>query len=197
MLRAYCMSSADSFLKCVPVRMTSPTGQMFVFQHMILLLLSKLPVQPFQGLKADTYEDSGTNWLSLIDGSSNQENVPLGPMFVRARGLDLVVAVDASADTSNNFPKYVSALILICTRSYHLPHSGSSIVFSQQRISTILNTSHQSFPPIPSSTSQFISTGVNERATFFGCDPTNSSEYPLVVYFPNSPPVNGDDPVTK
>ena len=62
-------------------------------------------LQPFQGIKSDSYEDSGSNWLNLIDGSSNQESVPLGPMFVRARGLDVVVAVDASADTSNNFPK--------------------------------------------------------------------------------------------
>ena len=76
--------------------------------------------------------------------------------------------------------------------------SGSSIVFSQHRISTILNTSHQGFPPIPASTGEFLSTGVNERATFFGCDPTkNPPEFPMVIYFPNSPPVNGDDPVTK
>lgn len=51
---------------------------------------------------------------------------------------------------------------------------------------------------MPASTDQFISTGVNMRATFFGCFPTqNPPEYPIVIYLPNSPPINGDDPVTK
>ena len=45
-------------------------------------------------------------WLELIDGSSNLENVPLGQHFVRARGLDVVVAIDSSADiTGINWPK--------------------------------------------------------------------------------------------
>ena len=45
-----------------------------------------------------------STWLNLIDGGSNHENVPLGQQFVRARGLDVVVAVDASSDTTN-WPK--------------------------------------------------------------------------------------------
>jgi hypothetical protein len=40
--------------------------------------------------------------------------------------------------------------------------------------------------------------GVRQRATFFGCDPTQTPpEYPLVIYLPNAPPITGDDPVTK
>jgi len=39
---------------------------------------------------------------------------------------------------------------------------------------------------------------VNLRPTFFGCDPTQTPpEFPLVIYFPNAPPVNGIDPVTN
>ncbi|KAF9013962.1 hypothetical protein BDQ17DRAFT_1230461, partial [Cyathus striatus] len=44
----------------------------------------------------------------------------------------------------------------------------------------------------------FISTGTNRRPTFFGCNPNQDPpEYPLVVYLPNSPPLNGDYPVTN
>jgi lysophospholipase len=46
-----------------------------------------------------------STWLDLIDGGSNQEIVPLGQQFVRARGMDVVVAVDASSDTLTNWPK--------------------------------------------------------------------------------------------
>ncbi|KAA1473978.1 phospholipase B [Dentipellis sp. KUC8613] len=136
---------------------------------------------PFQGIKPGAFEDSNSSWINLIDGSSNGENVPLGPMFVKARGLDVVVAVDASADDPNNaWP------------------NGTSPLHTQARLSNLLQSSHQQFPPIPGSSSGFVSTGVNARPTFFGCDPKqNPPEYPLVIYLPNSPPLNGDDPVSN
>ncbi|TDL25988.1 phospholipase B [Rickenella mellea] len=136
---------------------------------------------PFQSIKPDTFEDSNSGWLELIDGSSNLENVPLGTLFVKARGLDVIVGVDASADDPTNaWP------------------NGTSPIFSQQRITSLLNTSHQGFPPIPSSSAEFLSTGVNQRPTFFGCNPTQTPpEYPLFIYLPNSPPATGDAPVTN
>ncbi|KZT22215.1 phospholipase B [Neolentinus lepideus HHB14362 ss-1] len=136
---------------------------------------------PFQGLKSQNFEDSASDWLELIDGSSNGENVPIGQLFVRARGLDVVVAVDSSADEATN-----------------LWPNGSSIVKSASRISTLLLASHQLFPPIPMTPDDFISTGVNRRPTFFGCYPTqNPPEYPMLIYLPNSPPLNGDNPTTN
>jgi lysophospholipase len=66
------------------------------------------------------------------------------------------------------------------------------------RLKNLLNTSHQAFPPIPNSTDDFEKTGVVLRPTFFGCDPQQSPpEFPIVIYLPNAPPANGDDPVTK
>ena len=57
-------------------------------------------------MRPDTFEDSNATWLQLIDGSSNLENIPLGQQFVKARGLDVIVAVDASADEAQNkWPK--------------------------------------------------------------------------------------------
>ena len=85
------------------------------------------------------------------------------------------------------------------TNPTNLSHSGSSIVFTAARLANVLIDSHQQFPPIPNTTDQFVSTGVRRRPTLFGCDPINQThpEYPLVLYLPNSPPVKGEDPVTK
>jgi hypothetical protein len=79
-----------------------------------------------------------------------------------------------------------------------LETSGTSPIFTASRLEKFLIASHQSFPPIPPSSNAWVEMGVNARPTFFGCDPKLSPpEYPLVVYLPNAPPVNGDDPVTK
>lgn len=75
--------------------------------------------------------------------------------------------------------------------------SGSSLLVTSLRQSTLLQTTHQPIPPIPSSVEEFISTGVNSRPTFFGCDPPTPNAYPLIVYLPNSPPITGDPPATK
>ncbi|KAJ7209506.1 phospholipase B [Mycena pura] len=135
---------------------------------------------PFQGLKSSTYADSGSSWLSLIDGASNGENIPYGPLFVKARGLDVIVTLENCADDSNNWP------------------NGTSPIATSARLGSILRSSHQQFPPIPQTSADWVSTGVRERATFFGCDPVQTpAEYPLVIYLPNSPPFNGDDPATN
>ncbi|KAF5389496.1 hypothetical protein D9757_004325 [Collybiopsis confluens] len=135
---------------------------------------------PFNGVKTTTYDDTNSTWLSLIDGASNGENIPLGPLFVRERGLDVIVTLDGSADDPNNWP------------------NGTGMLFSAERASTILQASHQQFPPLPQNAQDFIDTGARERTTFFGCDPQRTPpEYPLVVYIPNMPPFNGDDPTAN
>ncbi|KAG6842116.1 hypothetical protein C0991_002770 [Blastosporella zonata] len=136
---------------------------------------------PFHGMKNATFEDSSSEWLELIDGASNSENIPYAPLFVRARALDVIVTIEGSADDNVN-----------------LWPNGSSLLTTALRQSTLLRPSHQQFPPIPQDTQAFVDTGVNMRPTFFGCDPTQSPpEFPLVIYLPNAPPINGDDPVTK
>jgi hypothetical protein len=76
--------------------------------------------------------------------------------------------------------------------------SGTSLLYTSNRIKNLLNTSHQDFPPIPETLDALAATGVTSRPTFFGCDPKESPpEYPLIVYLPNTPPVNGGDPVTE
>ncbi|KAJ7733742.1 phospholipase B [Mycena maculata] len=135
---------------------------------------------PFSGLKPDTFEDSDSNWLSLIDGASNGENVPYGPLFVQSRALDVIVTLEGSADDTNNWP------------------NGTGPIATQSRLSTILLSSHQQFPPIPQTAADWVSTGVRQRATFFGCNPIQTPpEYPMVIYLPNAPPITGDNPVTN
>ena len=76
--------------------------------------------------------------------------------------------------------------------------SGTSFLFTSQRIKSILHPSHQNLPPMPDSVDGFMTTGLNMRPAFFGCFPTqNPPEYPLVISLPNSPPISGNDPVTK
>ncbi|KAF8919942.1 phospholipase B [Mucidula mucida] len=133
---------------------------------------------PFKGLRNTTFVDSDKDWIELIDGASNLENVPYGPHFVKARNVDVIVTLEASADDPNNWP------------------NGTAQLNTAQRLSDQLLASHQQFPPIPQSCDDFVNTGVNARPTFFGCDPTQKPpEYPMVIYLPQAPPFNGDDPI--
>jgi lysophospholipase len=70
-------------------------------------LIAVLFCQPFYNIAGkQNFQDLESNWLELIDGSSNLENVPLGQLFVKARGLDVVVAVDSTASTlGTRWPK--------------------------------------------------------------------------------------------
>lgn len=154
---------------------------------------------PFQGQQIDTFQDTNATWLELIDGSSNQENIPYGPLLVNARGVDVIVTLEGSADDPvNNWPKYVTFLY-IGDRAliFYILCSGTSLIFTSLRQQQFLQSSHKTFPPTPSTPDEFISTGVNARPTFFGCDPTASEDFPLVIYLPNAPPLSGIDPVTK
>ncbi|KAF9782507.1 phospholipase B [Thelephora terrestris] len=136
---------------------------------------------PFNGVKSNTYIDTNTSWLELIDGGLNLENIPLGPLLVNSRNVDFILAVDGSADTSDSWP------------------NGTSPINTNLRLNTILSSSHQKLPPIPATPNDFVSMGLNLRPTLFGCDPTSTSnpEYPLVLYLPNAPPLTGAKPVTN
>ncbi|KAJ7594761.1 phospholipase B [Mycena floridula] len=135
---------------------------------------------PFQGVKSDTFHDSSADFLQLVDGATNGENIPYNPLFVNVRGVDLIVTLESSADTTLNWP------------------NGTGVLTTDERLTKFLQPSHRRFPPTPQTADDFVSTGVNSRPTFFGCDPVNNPpEYPLVLYLPNSPPIDGGDPVTN
>ncbi len=61
--------------------------------------------QPFQGVNPDVYQDSESTILELVDGGDAGEVVPLAPLLVKLRQLDVIVAVDASSDDADHWPQ--------------------------------------------------------------------------------------------
>lgn len=58
---------------------------------------------PFQGVNGPAGFDRANDVaLELTDGGENGENVPLNPLLAKARGVDVIIAADASADTSED-----------------------------------------------------------------------------------------------
>lgn len=97
--------------------------------------------------------------LRLVDGGEALQNNPIWPFLQPARGVDVMIVNDNSAD-SNNFP------------------NGSEILTTY-----VQSQSHNltRMPYIPS-VDTFISQGLNTRATFFGC---NDTDKVTIVYVPN------------
>lgn len=49
----------------------------------------------FFGVANETFVDSDEALLSLVDGGENGENIPFQPLLVKARGLDVIFAIDS------------------------------------------------------------------------------------------------------
>lgn len=111
-----------------------------------------------------------SDFLFLVDGGEDDENIPFVPLVQRDRNLDVIFAVDSSADMKIQWP------------------DGSSLVHTYER-QFVHQGKQMAFPYVPD-TNTFVNLGLNKRPTFFGCDGQNltSLKYipPLVVYLPNS-----------
>ena len=128
---------------------------------------------PFYGYNPKTSVVAEEASLTLVDGGEDLENIPLHPLIQPFRHVDVIFAVDSSADTNNYWP------------------NGTSLVATYQRSAN--GASHgnlangTSFPAVPD-TNTFVNLGLNTRPTFFGCNSSNTtSPTPLIVYIPNSP----------
>ena len=127
---------------------------------------------PFYGFNNQTSEVVQQSSLNIVDGGEDLQNIPLQPLIQPVRNVDIIFAIDSSADTTFNWPNGTS---LVAT--YERSLNGSGIANG-----TV-------FPSIPD-TNTFVNLGLNTRPTFFGCDPKNVSATkasPLVVYIPNAP----------
>ncbi|KLU88020.1 lysophospholipase Plb3 [Magnaporthiopsis poae ATCC 64411] len=137
---------------------------------------------PFLGYNSDGGAGSlaGSVQLSLVDGGSDGQNIPLQPLIQPARRVDVVFAVDSSADTKYNWP---DGFALRVTYDRSLGRIANGTVF----------------PAVPDQAT-FLARGLNNRPVFFGCDvanltssssssPSSSSQPvpPLIVYMPNAP----------
>ncbi|KAI9926012.1 hypothetical protein ASPWEDRAFT_37916 [Aspergillus wentii DTO 134E9] len=121
------------------------------------------------------YRDASTAYagapdLDVVDGGEDNQNVPLHPVIQPERHVDVVFAIDSSADTDYSWPNGAS-LVATYERSLNSTGIGNGTAF----------------PSVPGQNT-FINLGLNTRPTFFGCDPANiTGEAPLVVYLPNYP----------
>lgn len=126
---------------------------------------------PFNKIHFDeesTYATSGQ--LNLVDGGEDQQSIPLIPLLQKSRNVDVVFALDFSADTEDNWPNG-TALWNTYQRQFY--DAGSDI----------------SMPLVPS-VEEFMKNKMNEKPSFFGCDTSQLKNLrhtpPLVVYIPNS-----------
>ncbi|KAJ5175161.1 Lysophospholipase [Penicillium canariense] len=108
--------------------------------------------------------------LDVVDGGEDLQNLPLHPLIQPERHVDVIFAIDSSADTTYNWPNG-TALVATYERSLNSTGIGNGTAF----------------PSIPDQNT-FVNLGLNTRPTFFGCDSSNlTGPAPLVVYVPNYP----------
>jgi lysophospholipase len=127
---------------------------------------------PFFGWNPASNPNAKTSTLTLVDGGEDGQNIPLNPLIQPHRNVDVIFAIDVSADTTYFWPNGTS---LVSTYERSLPGTRLS--------------NGTTFPSIPDQNT-FVNLGLNTRPTFFGCDATNvtgSHTVPLIVYLPNSP----------
>ncbi|RJE18429.1 Lysophospholipase [Aspergillus sclerotialis] len=125
---------------------------------------------PFFGYRNETSPVATQHDLDIVDGGEDLQNIPLHPLIQPERHVDVIFAVDSSADTDNSWPNG-TALVATYERSVKHKHLSNGTAF----------------PAVPDQNT-FVNKGLNTRPTFFGCDSKNmTGPSPLVVYLPNYP----------
>jgi lysophospholipase len=106
--------------------------------------------------------------LTLVDGGEDLQNIPLDPLLQPQRHVDVILALDSSADTSTRWP---NGTAMVATYERNVRSSNSSLPF----------------PSVPDQNT-FVNLALNNRPTFFGCNSSNiTGSAPLIVYIPNAP----------
>jgi lysophospholipase len=124
---------------------------------------------PFYHFNNDTNRNAQTMDLTLTDGGEDGQNIPLYPLIQPQRHVDVIFAIDSSADTTYGWP------------------NGTSLVATYERSLNNTIENGTAFPSIPDQNT-FINLGLNNRPTFFGCNASNNTgDTPIVVYLPNAP----------
>lgn len=98
--------------------------------------------------------------LLLLDGGFSDQVSPIWPFIVNERDVDVLIVNDNSGDTEDSFP------------------NGASLrrTYLQAQVAGL-----SKMPFIPEN-STFEAEGLNQRATFFGCDEPDTT---FIVYLPN------------
>jgi lysophospholipase len=125
---------------------------------------------PFYHYNTDSSPYAQQTELDVVDGGEDLQNIPLHPLIQPERAVDVIFAIDSSADTTYSWPNGTS---LVATYERSLNSSGIG--------------NGTAFPSIPDQNT-FVNLGLNTRPTFFGCDSSNlTGPAPIVVYLPNYP----------
>ncbi|GAB1193465.1 Lysophospholipase 3 [Aspergillus pseudonomiae] len=123
---------------------------------------------PFYEYTGATPAIANRSHLSVVDGGEDGQNVPLHPLIQPERHVDVIFAVDSTANI-------------------HSWPSGKSLVRTYERSLSSIVSNGTVFPAVPDPNT-FINLGLNKRPTFFGCDSKNlTGPAPLIVYLPNAP----------
>ncbi|RDL31013.1 Lysophospholipase [Venustampulla echinocandica] len=124
---------------------------------------------PFYSFNNATNRNSQSKELTLVDGGEDNQNIPLNPLIQPNRNVDVIFAIDSSADTYYTWP------------------NGSSLVWTYRRSLNATIENGTAFPAIPDHNT-FVNLGLNTHPTFFGCNASNmTGPAPLIVYIPNAP----------
>lgn len=121
---------------------------------------------PFFKFDSDSNANANSTLLTLVDGGEALENIPLHPLTLKDRHLDVIFAIDGSADIQTYWP------------------NGTSLAATYAKSKSASETNNTDFAVVPDVNS-FVNLGLNKRPTFFGCG--DSSVGALVVYIPNTP----------
>ncbi|PPJ54720.1 hypothetical protein CBER1_06885 [Cercospora berteroae] len=98
--------------------------------------------------------------ITMADGGLAGQNVPIWPFIQPARKIDVLIANDNSADTTDNFP------------------NGTEIRQTYENAQAVGLTRMPFIPDV----AEFVAKGLNKRAVFFGCDEPNTV---FIIYLPN------------
>ncbi|KAH9817183.1 lysophospholipase catalytic domain-containing protein [Melampsora americana] len=134
----------------------------------------KVP-NPFRGLGAAPparFFDSDAEMLLMADGGLASENIPLFPLIQPIRQLDVIIAIDSSAEERLETEGHMGGY-----------PNGTSLYMTYLK-TQLPEYSGYRFPKIPNSIDgTFLEKGYTKRPTFFGCyDPPPT---PLIIYLPN------------
>ncbi|KAG0645544.1 Phospholipase B 1 [Hyphodiscus hymeniophilus] len=133
---------------------------------------------PFYGFNNDTNRNAQSSQLTLVDGGEDNQNIPLYPLIQPVREVDVIFAIDSSADTPYAWP------------------NGSSLVATYERSLNNTVENGTAFPSIPDFNT-FINLGLNNRPAFFGCNSSNmTGPSPLIIYISNAPYITPSNQTT-
>ena len=115
---------------------------------------------PFRGLNPGTFADATQPEIDLVDGGEDGQNVPLWPLVHPERQVDVILSLDASADTPFSWPNGRSVLNPGRT-AVPLKRLCSSLVQTRSRVMEPGFAQLARYPNVPADTNTFVNRGLN------------------------------------